>query len=361
MWMQKKRLERDVVRWREQGWVTPAGETAIRSELMNAGRGPGLATALSILAAVLIGFAAMSFVAANWQDMSRIARLGLLFSGLVASYALAGAMFQRGLNAFGHAATLLGVAVFGASIMLISQMYHMDGNPADAVLVWAIGALVTGVLLKSNPALAFAMVLMSVWGWTESVQREGVFWPFLLGWAAVAVAFYWRKWQPGIHIAGIPLAGFVIGIGYLLNKGHDHEIVTLIGLGIVGLAVAGEQARPDLARLWSGTLGYAIAIAFAGLMGLQFVDEPGLGKLIVLAIVTLALLLAAIWWGMKTGHRGALWLGYLGFSIEVLSIYANKFGNLLDTSLFFLVAGLLVAGLAYMALRLHGEAKETAA
>ncbi len=64
-------------------------------------------------------------------------------------------MFQRGLNAFGHAATLLGVAVFGASIMLISQMYHMDGNPPDAVLVWAIGALVTGVLLKSNPALAF--------------------------------------------------------------------------------------------------------------------------------------------------------------------------------------------------------------
>ena len=150
-------------------------------------------------------------------------------------------MFQRGPRGFGHAATLLGVAVFGASIMLISQMYHMDGNPPDAVLVWAIGALVTGVLLRSNPALALAMVLMSLWGWMETAQREGVFWPFLLGWGAVAAAFYWRKWRPGIHIAGIPLAGFVIAIGYVLSRGHDHEVVTLIGLGLVGLAVPASR------------------------------------------------------------------------------------------------------------------------
>ncbi|MGQ0671733.1 MAG: DUF2157 domain-containing protein [Hyphomicrobium sp.] len=361
MWIQRKRLERDLVRWREAGWVTPAGEAAIREDLTKGGGGPGLATSLSVLAAVLIGFAAMSFVAANWQDMSRLARLGLLFSGLVASYGLAGMMFQRDMEAFAHAAILLGVAIFGASIMLISQMYHMDGNAADAVLVWALGGLLAGILLRSNPALAFAMVLVCTWAAMETGQRNGVFWPFLLGWAAVAVALYWRKWPPGVHVAGLPLATFVISLGYFLSDGHAHGLVTLIGLGIAGLAIFGEQARPDLPRLWSGMLGYAIAIAFAGLWALQFVDEPGLDALIVLAVITLALLVAAIWWGMKTGHRGALWLGYLGFSIEVLAIYAKKFGSLLDTSLFFLVAGVLVAGLAYMAYRLHDEAKEARA
>ena len=185
-----------------------------------------------------------------------------------------------------------------------------------------------------------------------------MFWPFLLGWGAVAAAFYWQKWRPGIHVAGLSLASFVIGIGYLLNKGHAHEIVALAGLGLTGLAVAGESWRPDMPRLWSGMLGYAIAIAFAGMFALQFIDEPNLSALFVLAVLTLAGLLAAIWWGMKTGHRGALWLGYLGFSIEILSIYANKIGTLLDTSLFFLVAGLLVAALAYMALRLRAEVKE---
>jgi uncharacterized membrane protein len=115
-------------------------------------------------------------------------------------------------------------------------------------------------------------------------------------------------------------------------------------------------------------LGYATAIAFAGLWALQFSDdwysangaEESFARLLLLALITLALLVAAIWWGLTSGHRGVLWLGYLGFSIEILSIYAKKFGTLLDTSLVFLGAGLIVAGLAYMAYRLHGEAKEHA-
>lgn len=358
MWVQRRRLERDLVRWREQGWVTATGEAAIRSELAKLRAGPGLATALSTLAAVLIGFAVMSFVAANWQDMSRLARLTLLFSGLIGSYGAAGMFFQRGLDAFGHAATLLGVAIFGASIMLISQMYHMDGNPPDAVLAWAIGGLLAGVLPRSNPALSFAMVLMSVWGAMEYSQRDEPFWPFLLGWGSVAGALYWQKWRPGIHVAGLPLAAFLISIGYTLGKGHQHAIVVLIGVALIAAAIAGERARPDLARLWSGTLGYAIAIAYAGMWALQFVETPSSAALVLLALISLVLLLSAIWWGMKTGHRGALWLGYIGFSIEILSIYSQKIGTLLDTSLFFLVAGLIVAGLAYMAYRLHGEVAE---
>ena len=336
-------------------------------------RGPGLAAALSILAAVLIGFAVMSFVAANWQDMPRLVRLGLLFSSLAASYGLAGVLFQRGMDAFGHAATLLGVAIFGASIMLISQMFHMDGNPPDAVLVWALGGLLAGVALRSNPALAFAMVLVTVWWWMEAWQRDTVFWPFLLGWGAVGAAMYWHKWRPGIHLAGLALANFVISLGYIIEKSHGypfergqaHWIVILTGLGLAALAIWGERAKPDLPRLWSGMLGYATIIAYAGLWALQFApgwwwhaDQESLGGLVLLAMLTLALLVAAIWWGMKTGHRGVLWIAYSAFSIEVLSIYAKKFGSLLDTSLLYLVTGLIVAALAYMAYRLHGEVKE---
>ena len=43
-----------------------------------------------------------------------------------------------------------GIAVYGASIMLIAQMYHMEGNPPDAVLMWALGALLAAVLVRST-------------------------------------------------------------------------------------------------------------------------------------------------------------------------------------------------------------------
>ncbi len=360
MWSYKKRLDRDLVRWREAGWISPSGEASIRADLEKGVRALGLANSLAILGAVLIGFAAMSFVAANWQEMPRLLRLGLLFAGLWTSYGLAGVFAQRDMSGFSHAAILLGVAIFGASIMLISQMYHMDGNPPDAVLAWAAGALLAGVVLKSNPALAAAMVLVAVWGTWEAGQRGEVFWPFLLPWAIVSAAFYWRHWRPGLHLSGLALTGFVVSLGYLLRDGHAHGLVVAIGLGVIGLAIAGERLRPDLSGLWPGAQSYGLVIAFAGLFALQFIESPELDTFILLAVLALALTIAAIFWGLKSANRGALWLGYVGFSFEILAVYWKTIGTLLNTSVFFLVAGLIVCALAAFAYRIHarGEPKE---
>ncbi|MFA5950339.1 MAG: DUF2157 domain-containing protein [Hyphomicrobium sp.] len=362
MWDYKKRVEQDLVRWREAGWVTPAGEAAIRSDLTAGARTLGLANALAILSAVLIGFAVMSFVGANWQDMPRLLRLGILIGSLWASYGLAGALASRGMAGFAHAAILLGVAIFGASIMLVSQMYHMDGNPPDAVLLWAAGGLLAGCVLRSNPALALTMVLVVIWGIMEAAIRGQVFWPFLGPWAIVSAAFYWRRWRPGLHLSGLALTGFVVSLGYLLNHGHAHGLVVAVGLLVVGASLAGSQLRPDLPGLWPGVLNYGIVIASAGLLALQFVNDPSLDVFVLLAVLALMASLAVIYRGMHTGNGIAVWLGYLGFSFEVLSIYVKTIGTLLDTSLFFLIAGLLVSALAAIAYRIHskGAAREAA-
>ncbi|MDQ8698294.1 DUF2157 domain-containing protein [Hyphomicrobium sp. LHD-15] len=359
MWSYRKRIERDLARWREAGWVTPEGEVAIRQDVEKGVRTLGLANSLAILSAVLIGFAVMSFVASNWQEMPRVLRLGMLLASLWASYGLAGALARRGMSGFAHAAILLGVAIFGGSIMLISQMYHMDGNVADAILLWAAGALLAGVVLRSNPALAFAMVLVTVWGTMEALRLDKVFWLFLIPWAIVAAAFYWQRWRPGIHLAGLALTGFVVSLGYRLNDGHAHGLVVAIGLGVMAASIAGERLRADLPALWAGVLNYGLVIVLAGLWALQFFESPPLDVFTLLAVLALAILIGAIFWGLKTGNRGALWLGYIGFSVEILAVYGETIGTLLDKSLFFLVAGLIVAGLAALAYRLHtrGEAQ----
>ncbi len=364
MWNYNKRMMAEASRWRDAGWISPDGEAAIRADLAGRKSGVGLAASLSILAAILIGFAVMSFVAANWQDMPRVFRLGLLLGLLWAAYGTAVYLFSRGAGSFAHACVLLGSAVFGASIMLISQMYHMDGSPPDAVLVWALGALFAGVMFRSNPALAFAIVLMSVWGTWEAGRREEVFWPFVLGWAAVSSAFVWQRWRPGVHLSGLSLTGFVVSLGYLLDGGHAHHLVVIVGVVFAGLVIVGETTRPELSDLFSPMLGYAIVTTFCGLFALQFIEpmrtadgtmDSARLEFMVLAAVTLVLMLAAVWWGMSHHSRGALWLGYIGFSIEILGIYQKTVGTLLGTSLFFLIAGLIVAALAYMAYRLHSR------
>jgi uncharacterized membrane protein len=345
MWSHKKRVERDLTKWRQAGWVTADGESAIRADLASSG-GATLATVLSMLAAVLLAFAIMSFVGANWQEMSKLVRLGLLFSALWAVTSAAGAFFQ------------LGSAIFGANIMLISQMYNMDGNAPDAVLLWAAGALVSGLLFKSGPALALSMVLVCFWGGWETSQRDEVFWAFLPAWAIVSAAFYWLGWRPGVHLSGVALASFIVLFGHIWHGGHQHLIVTALGLALMAGAVAGDKLRPDLSALWPAAFSYSLAIAFAGLLALQFDGNPRLDVFTALALFTLALMLVAIWWGLKTNNRGALWLGYIGFSIEILSVYQKTVGSLMGTSLFFLVAGVLVAALAFMAYRLNARQQQ---
>jgi uncharacterized membrane protein len=347
----RARLQRDLPRWQSNGWVSEEGARAIRHELEAGGRGIGLSSALAVLGAVLIGFAAMSFVAGHWQDMSKLARIALLLAGLGGAYGLAGGLSARGLDGFAEAAVLAGVGLFGASIMLIAQMYHIEGNPPDAVLTWAFGALLAGVLLKSNPALAAAMLLVGLWSGWETDLTGAVHWPFLAAWGIVALAFLWRGWLPGLHLSAAALSLWIISLGYLFHD-HAHGFVAALGLAIVALAIVGERVAPRLADAMPAVAGYGMAIAFAGLWALQFVGRPSPGGLAALALLTLALLIAAVWWGWRTQHRAALWLGYAGFSLEILSLYFKTIGSLLGTSLFFLVAGVVVSALAWLAYRL---------
>ena len=89
MFKSNAQLQADLARWRSQGWVSEAGAHEIGRELASRGSGVGLYGALAVLGAILLGFAAMSFVAANWDHMSKLARLVLLGSSIAASYGTA--------------------------------------------------------------------------------------------------------------------------------------------------------------------------------------------------------------------------------------------------------------------------------
>lgn len=362
MWTYRRQLERDLERWTREGWVSESSAQKIRADAA-AAAGFGLPGVLGILASVLLAFAVFSFVGAHWEEIPRLARLLMLFGLMATGYLLAGVLESRGKSALADAALLFAVSVFGASIALISQMYHIDGHPPDGVLLWWLGALIAGAVLRSNPVLALAMVLVCVWAVMEMGTRNRVFWPFLIGWAAVAAALVWQRWRPGLHIAGLALTYFVISLGFYLDKGHAHHIVAGLGLAGVALALAYERPGFDSASLAPPALIYAAAVAFAGLFSLQFVETATRDTLMMLAGATLALLLAAIWYGLHARNRGLLWFAYAAFSIETFALYYNLVGTMLSTSLFFLVAGLIVAALAFMAWRLHerGQKLEAAA
>lgn len=357
-----QRVERDLARWQAAGWVSDTGATSIKSDLASRAPGFGAAGIFAVLGAVLFGFAIMSFVAAHWTTMSKLARLMLILSTLWACYGAAAYLFARKLDAFAHAAMLGGIAAYGAGIMLIAQMYHMEGNPPDAVLYWALGALLATVLLRSRPALAATFVLIVVWSVWERLLSDGAHWGFLPVWIAALAVAVWIDWRAGLHLAALSLAIWLTPLGFLVFGGHAHWLVALLGAGLAVGAALGAPAIDRHLPAAHALFAYGIAVSFAALFIAQFIDDfsffeaqkaRSTGRLLLLAVMTLVGLLAAMYWALQTGNRGALWIGYGAFAAEIYALYWRTLGSLLDTSLFFLVAAILVSALAWVAYLLH--------
>ena len=357
-------VERDLARWQAAGWVTDPGAAAIKADLASRRSVLGAAGIFAILGAVLFGFAVMSFVAAHWDAMSKLTRLLLILGALWGCYAAAAYLFARKLDAFAHAAVLGGIAAYGAGIMLIAQMYHMEGNPPDAVLYWALGALLAAILMQSRPALGAAFVLIAVWSIWERVLSDSVHWGFLPVFIAAAATAAWLEWRPGLHLAALSLVIWIVPLGYLVLGKHAHWLPALLGTtAAIGAAVGGRAIDWHI-HASHALFAYGLATAFAALFIAQFMDKTSFllgtgprptGLLLALAIVTLLGLLAAMYWALQVNNRGALWIAYAAFAIEIYTLYWETLGSLLDTSLFFLIAAVLVSALAWAAYLLHNR------
>jgi uncharacterized membrane protein len=356
-WSYTSRLGRDIDRWRQAGLIDEAARTAIAADVAARRTNLNLPAILAILGATLIGFSAMTFVAANWQGMSKLVRLLVLAAGMWGAYGAAVVLFSKQLPAFGHAAVLAGTAVYGAAIMLVAQMYHMEGNPPDAVLMWALGALAAGAAFQSGPVLGLAMLLVMLWSGWEMQLTTGVHWAFLAPWAAVATAFLWLRWRPGLHLSAVALAGWIVALSWKLPHGPHHWLVAAIGFTIAAIGVVGTQRFANVLNGRVGAIaptatGYGLVLGLVALFSLQFAPRSSIITMVGYGMLILALIVAAIGWAMRTDNRVVLLIAYGAFSVEILTLYFRTLGTLMNTSLFFAIAGVLVIALASAAFRL---------
>ena len=414
-------LRRDLDRWVANGWVSADGAKAIRAEIQPRQSFVRLQTLMAMLGAVLLVFAAITFVAANWQEISRLSRLGLLLGAMWASFTAGGWLHNSRWPWLTGAAILTGLGLFGASIVLIAQMYHIDGRYPDALLLWTLGALLTAALLWSRAALTVALIAMTIWTGTEVLDFQTPFhWPFLLTWAVALILVWTMRWRFGVYLAMTALAFFLLITLISFAKSQDWPFIgaTLLGAEAV-LAFAmlaffiqqkddGRRFAPfdpeTMSRL--GTIaivlfllllfvmqlggssllnGFAANLGFSGPAGWSgwaliffalalitiFFLKPSprfhmVDKLMFSAAGTFAFLLAFfavinVWifgafylalalgiaaFGQHRQEAVLVNLGIIAFGAEVLFIYFKLFATMMQTSLFFLVGGMLLIGLA---------------
>jgi uncharacterized membrane protein len=116
------------------------------------------------LGAVLLGLAAITFVAANWQAWPRSFKVVLLLSCFlgvtVTGFYLWNRPEQQRHRRLGHGLLLLGALLLGANLGLVSQMFHQSGEVFELFLVWGLGmtAMAYGLRLTSLGVMAVGLV-----------------------------------------------------------------------------------------------------------------------------------------------------------------------------------------------------------
>jgi len=105
---------------------------------------------ITIIGAILVGVGIFSFIAANWQEMTKIIKVLIIVIAMISSYT--GGWFLREkwhYEKTGEALLLLGAIIYGAGIFLIAQMFHIRGNWPDGFILWMIGAIVMAFAAES--------------------------------------------------------------------------------------------------------------------------------------------------------------------------------------------------------------------
>ena len=199
-------LKRDLDMWISQGLVPAENRERILATIDVPTIRGRLESILAIFGAILIAAGALSFVGANWAEMSKGARLVVLFGSMWLAYAAAIWAWQSARDLVGEGLLLLGVLLFGANIWFVAQTYNINSHYPDGTMLWALGALVTALLAPSRAALAAALAIGSLWTAQESTNFDGpLHVQFILFWAVCAAQAASISWRPGIHLAALSL------------------------------------------------------------------------------------------------------------------------------------------------------------
>ena len=339
-----------------------------------------LVTVLLIMGAVLVGLGVILFVAANWQEISSGVKLAMMFIGVPVIYG-AGFLLRYRLDypRVGTALIFLGCIAYGAAVHLVAQTYHIPVNHPNLVLYWFLGVLPLAYVVRSQPVLVLALVtgLAAVGFRGQEWLLDEHFIPSLamplylaLGLALFAVGRLHgsfpsvRLFMPTFQLIGLLITFGILyswGFGDLwdwTDRSRDYPealwfpvtpeywaiaaatVAALVAVWVWMALYARQQAQP-LAALLAEAPPSLVLLLFAGVVVFLPLDGGTVYPLVAnllfgLGVVGLAYL------GYFRGREALINLSIGFFSVWIFTRYFEYSFDLLDRSIVFIIAGLLL-------------------
>ncbi|GAA5445272.1 hypothetical protein Misp06_03471 [Microbulbifer sp. NBRC 101763] len=166
---------------------------------------------------LFIALALITLIGANWDEIPRALRMGGLIALTVATQCAALHVYFKRNPRAGEGLFLLGNFFFGASIILIAQIYHLGEHMPDGLLWWALGCTPFALITRSPWIALQANILALIWFYLQVVM--------------------------GYYPALFPL--FILVSLFVLLRGRASVLLLLVILGSIGLWI-----EYSLAEIW---------------------------------------------------------------------------------------------------------------
>ena len=368
-------LERKLGDWKQQGFIDQSVVDQILTFEKQQPK-PTKLPLLLIIGLIFFSLAVFSFIAANWQVMPALLKIGLFVLFMWMFYGF-GNFSERKNVGRPIIFRLLGLVMFGASILVTVQSFHF--SVSNSLLPWAIFiaalahyffwrqfpygviAFIVGVFVlmtsipsmgwfewscfiavtlawfyfsHSNISMVFSWLLLFGSGlmlWTL-VDYESILWPiwtlFTLVLLLLVVPDKERLLGPlYIVVGGIQLVVYLAVRGGQQDSFVELHLTESIALLVVATGVLVLTYLRFRSISW---------IAVLGVVGLLFFDDTAIGLAVLTEIVALAYLVIT--------HRQekSLTFGFVYFIAVQFVLYFIYAWERLDMSLFFLLGALLL-------------------
>lgn len=364
---------RKIDRWHAAGLIDEATKARLIAYETENSRPLALWAVVGI-GVLTIGLGIVSVVAANWEDVPGTVRLAVhlvLIAAIAGFIALRGDRLERehpwGLEALLFVVGVLGLAFFGH----IGQVYQTDSPLWQPMAAWLV--LFAPVLLLRGQSWIVALGLMAAvvgtaWEyvstlaeWTSTIEPD--------------VPWLWMSFVTALPVLIAPIAAWLrerstrtafwarmeqLAIAYALAGASLLCVIASIGEAERGLLSIGPQILRAAVALVAAVVLVTVHRSRSGVAAAWILGACGVSALLASLFndldVLAGLLFMALWTGvaaaaLRAGWRGLFQLAVAVVALRLIILSFELASDLLTSGFGLIVAGLLVLGVAWLAVR----------
>jgi uncharacterized membrane protein len=376
-----------IQKWLDEGTISGAQAEKMRADLIEyekEHRSKGQVIAFSTIGAILIGIGAILFVASNWEKIGNNFKV-LLLVGSTLGIHYAGYHFKYESQKYprlGSALILLSALFFGASFFLIAQIYNINANNSTLVLVWIIGVFPLIYGYRSAPVAGLCSLLFYLWIGLLYFERAdlenfismkelyfvsgiAIYFTGILH-ALTEKAKHAERTFKFIGLQAVLVVLYIYTFSFISEiefGGYKFEKIVPVIYATSGILLLLPALLSKSLRTNPGSFQANLSISIAALLmagvTLTAIYIPASEKvyMILFNVIFLGLLTLLLYAGYNMKDIGIVNTAMFWFILLIFARYFDLFWELLSSSLFFILGGLVLLVISTVLERKRRELK----